>query len=179
MQDSRGTSFAWGRKIHVSTEHHNSSKKHKIPEKLILNYDQTPLSYVCSSNTTLEVRGSKANNWYLHSECRWRLLPMQLIYAGKTDRCHPNGINFPEGFNITHTSNHCSCEKSANEHLEKVVFRYLSMKREHLKMSKGLLIFDVFKGETTQQVKDVILANNCMSLCWKTSQITFNHWSLT
>ena len=28
-------------------------------------------------------------------------LPMQLICAGKTDRCHPNGINFPEGFNIT------------------------------------------------------------------------------
>ena len=35
-------------------------KKHKIPEELILNYDQTPLSYVCTSNTTLEVRGSKS-----------------------------------------------------------------------------------------------------------------------
>ena len=40
-------------------------------------------------------------------------LPMQLIYAGQTDRCHPNGINFPERFNITHTPNHWSCEKSA------------------------------------------------------------------
>ena len=35
-------------------------KKHKIPEELILNCDQTPLSYVCTSNTTLEVRGSKS-----------------------------------------------------------------------------------------------------------------------
>ena len=90
---------------------------------------------------------------------------MQLIYAGKTDRCHTNGINVPEGFNITHTSNHRSCEKSANEHLEKVVFPYLSKKREQLKMpkdQKALLIFDVFKGQTTQQVKDVILANNCV-----------------
>ena len=40
-------------------------------------------------------------------------LPMQLIYAGKTARCHPNGINFPERFNITHTPNHWSCEMSA------------------------------------------------------------------
>ena len=87
-------------------------------------------------------------------------LPMQLIYAGKTDRCHPNGI-----FNITHTLNHWSCEKSAIEYLEKVVFPYLSKKREQLKMQKNkkaLLIFDVFKGQTTQQVKDVILANNCV-----------------
>ena len=36
-------------------------------------------------------------------------LQMQLIYAGKTDRCHPNGTNFPQGFNITHTPNHWSC----------------------------------------------------------------------
>ena len=54
-------------------------------------------------------------------------------------------------------------EKSAIEHLEKVVFPYLSKKREQLKMpkdKKALLIFDVFKGQTTQQVKDIILENN-------------------
>ena len=94
-------------------------------------------------------------------------LPMQLIYAGKTDRCHPNGIHFPERFNITHTSYHWSCEKSAIEQLEKVIFPYLSKKREQLKMTKdqkALLIFDVFKGQTTQQVKDVIQANNCVKV---------------
>ena len=86
-------------------------------------------------------------------------LLVQLIYAGKTDGCHRNGINFPEGFNVTHTPNHWSCEKSAIEHLTKVVFPHLSKKQEQLKMpkdQKALLIFDVFKGQTTQQVKDVI-----------------------
>ena len=37
---------------------------------------------------------------------------------------------------------------------------YLSKRREQLKMpvhQNALLIFDVFKGQTTQQVKDVIL----------------------
>ena len=83
----------------------------------------------------------------------------------KTDCYHPNGINFLEEFNITHTPNHSNCEKSAIEHLEKVVFPYLSKKRKRLKMpknQKALLTFDVFKGQTTQQVKDVILANNCI-----------------
>ena len=79
---------------------------------------------------------TEANNWYLHSECGWRLFADAIAYAGKTYRCHPNGINFPEGFNITHTPNHWSCEKSATEHLEKVVFPYLSKKREQLKCRK-------------------------------------------
>lgn len=34
--------------------------------------------------------------------------PMQLIYAGKTDRCHQRGIDFPGVFNVTHTENHWS-----------------------------------------------------------------------
>ena len=30
---------------------------------------------------------------------------MQLIYAGKTDRCHPQGIEFPHGFQVSHSPN--------------------------------------------------------------------------
>ena len=80
-------------------------KKHKIPEELILNYDQTPLSYVCTSNTTLEVRGSvpivgkgkqKQITGSFTVSADGDFLQMQLIYAGKTDRCYPNGVNFPE-----------------------------------------------------------------------------------
>ena len=109
-------------------------KNHKIPAELVLNYYQAPLSDVCTSNTTLEVRGSKsvdswkreteANNWYLHRvSADGDFLPMQL-----TDCCHPNGIKFPEGFNITHTPNYWSCKTSAIEDFEKVVFPYLSKK---------------------------------------------------
>ena len=69
-------------------------KKHKIPEELILNYDQTPLSYVCTSNTTLEVRGSnsvpivgkekqKQITGTFTVSADGDVLRMQLIYAGK------------------------------------------------------------------------------------------------
>ena len=47
---------------------------------------------------------------------------MQLIYAGKTEICHPQAVKFPEGFNITTTPNHWSNEEKAIEHLEVIVF---------------------------------------------------------
>ena len=47
---------------------------------------------------------------------------MQLIYAGKMERCHPQGVKFPEGFNITATPNHWSNEEKAIKHLEVIVF---------------------------------------------------------
>ena len=67
-------------------------RKHKIPEELILNYDQTPLSYMCTSNTALEVCGSKSvptvgkgkqkqitGTFTVSADGDF--LPMQLIYA--------------------------------------------------------------------------------------------------
>ena len=33
------------------------------------------------------------------------LLPFQVLYEGKTERCHPSA-NFPEGFDIWHIPNH-------------------------------------------------------------------------
>ena len=33
------------------------------------------------------------------------LLPPQLLYLGKTDRCHPH-VNFPPDWDVFHTNNH-------------------------------------------------------------------------
>ena len=33
------------------------------------------------------------------------VLPPQLIYAGKTPRCHPTGVSFPSNSNVTHSNN--------------------------------------------------------------------------
>ena len=77
-------------------------------------------------------------------------LPMQLIYEGKTDRCHPRNTEFPDGFNVTHSDNHWSNEDKVVEHLETIVFPYVQWKREELGLpgdQKALLIYDVFKGQ--------------------------------
>ena len=64
-------------------------------------------------------------------------LPIQLIYQGKTNKCHPN-YNFPNGFHITHTPNHWSNETKSLE--QQIAHLHLRKNQE------WLLIADAFKG---------------------------------
>ena len=80
---------------------------HRVPEDLILNLAQTPLSYVCSASHTLHEKGAKSvplvgegkkkqitGTFTVTMSILFR--PMQLIYEGKNPRCLPQGISFPD-----------------------------------------------------------------------------------
>ena len=148
-------------------------QKYSIPDDLIINFDQTPLTYVCSPNHTLHVKGGKSVPLIGKGKSKQItgtfsctksgiFLPMQLIYQGKTKRCHPKGVEFPEGFNVTHTKNHWSNEEKVTEHLETVIFPFAKSKRTELGLAenqKCMLIFDVFKGQCTQKVLDLLVEN--------------------
>ena len=107
-------------KLHFQPQIKQMQEWHQIPDDLIINFDQTPVSYVCSritlhsksgKNVPLVGKGkSKQITGTFSCTKSGIFLPMQLIYQGKTNRCHPTGIEFPEGFNITHTKNHWSNE---------------------------------------------------------------------
>ena len=148
-----------------------------VPDDLILNFDQTPLTYVCSSSHTLHQKGStsvpligmgkkKQITWTFTVTMTAELLSMQLTYEGKTPRCLPQGIEFPNYFNdLTYTANHWSNEEKVIEHLEKIVFPFVVKKREELKLpenQKTILIFDVFKGQKTERVQEVITESDCV-----------------
>ena len=78
------------------------------------------------------------------------ILPMQLIYEGKTHRSLTKGITFPENFNLNFTANHLSNEDKVIEYLEMIVFLFISEKRNELSLpdnQKAVLIFDIFKGQ--------------------------------
>ena len=93
-------------------------------------------------------------------------LPIQLIYEGKTRRCLPS-TDFPKEFNITLTKNHWSNEEKAIEFIETIILPFLTSKKEKLGLpqdQKSMLIFDVFRGQTTQKVTDFIEENNCVIL---------------
>ena len=141
---------------------------HSVPEDLILNFDQTPLSYVCSASHTLHKKGEKSVPLGTFTVTMSGLfLPMQLIYEGKSPRCLPQGITFPENFNLTFTPNHWSNEDKVIEHLEKVVFPFVVEKRKELSLpdeKKAILVFDVFKGQKTERVQSLIADNNCISV---------------
>ena len=99
-------------------------KWYDIPKELVLNFDQTPLSYITVGNNTLEFEGAKSvpmkgkgKGKQITGNCTvsaiGRFLPMQLIYTGKTIRCHLQGIEFPPGFDVTYSHNHWSNEELA------------------------------------------------------------------
>ena len=77
---------------------------------------------------------------------------MKLIYAGKTERCHPHGIKFPSQFDATHSENPWSNKILGSQHVTEVIMPYAKQRHKKLGLSndrKCLLIFDVFKGQTT------------------------------
>ena len=84
--------------------------KYNIPSELIINMDQTPLPFFLVSSYTLLLKRDKTVLIRNCSDYRQitgtfaismtgGFLPIQLIYQGKTDRCHPN-FAFPEEFHI-------------------------------------------------------------------------------
>ena len=87
---------------------------------MILNFDQTAFGLTAPSKSTFTGKGVHsvpiAN---VDNKCQITatfcvkivgdFLPVQLIYGGVTDKCHPQ-VKFPESFHITHSQNHWSNE---------------------------------------------------------------------
>ena len=88
----------------------------EIPAELVLNWDQTGMKLVPSSVWTMERQGEKRVEMVGINDKRQitavfcgtmlgEFLPVQLIYQGKTDRCHLK-FTFPLNWHITHSPNH-------------------------------------------------------------------------
>ena len=53
------------------------------------------------------------------------------------------------------------------EFLEEIIFTYIESQKKELGLpedQKAMLIYDVFKGQKTQRVIDLILQNNCVNV---------------
>ena len=75
-------------------------------------------------------------------------LSPQLIYKGKTERCHPAG-EVPEGWDIWHSHNHWSNEETMLRYIEMVIAPFVDDKRATLQLDKthpALLFSTVFVG---------------------------------
>ena len=84
-----------------------------IPPELIFNWDQTGINLVPTALWTMDKKGKKQIAIEGHREITvvmcgslvGELLPLQLIYGGKTNRCHP-AYQFPGDSLICHSQNH-------------------------------------------------------------------------
>ena len=94
------------------------------------------------------------------------LLPPQLLYQGKTDRCHPH-ITFPADWDVFHTDNHWSNTSTVLRFIDKVIIPYLNVKRLELELpisKKALLIIDVFKAHRTTEVLQKLSESNIIPI---------------
>ena len=149
-------------------------KKHKIPPELILNSDQTPSSYISVDKVTMARKGftsvaikgvtDKRNiTLTFIISLSGQFLPLQIIYGGKTTASHPRGFKFPEGFCISQNPKHWSNENETLKLIDKIINPYAIQKRQQLQLpetQKVLLIWDVFKGQMTEQVKQKLKSLN-------------------
>ena len=146
-------------------------KMEEIPPELILNLDQTGIRIVPSRTWTMEQQGSKrveiigANDKRMITavfcgSLAGNFLPLQIIYGGKTERCHPR-FQFPDDWDITHSPKHWSNESTMIEYFQNIVIPYVENSRKSSEEKKAALaIMDNFKGQVTASVSSLLEANN-------------------
>ena len=57
-------------------------------------------------------------------------LPVQLVYQGKTFKCHP--VDFPKGWHITHSANHWCTEETMKSYIQLLIVPYVQEKQKQL-----------------------------------------------
>ena len=107
---------------------------------LVLNWDQTGIMIVLSTSWTMDHRGAKRVEITGLKDMRQitavfcgtiqgDFLPVQVIYKGTTQRCHPC-FKFPPGWHVTCSKNHWSMEQTMIEYIHSVIITYILANRE-------------------------------------------------
>ena len=146
----------------------------EVPPELILNWDQTGIRIVPCSPWTMDQQGARRVEMIGTNDKRQitgvfcgslvgDFLRVQLIYKGKTARCHPR-YKFPSDWNITHSPKHWSTETTMLEYIEEIIIPYIKTKRQELKEDEdekaAIVIMDNFKGQVTDSVNQLLDSNN-------------------
>ena len=140
-----------------------------IPHDLILNWDQTAINYVPVSNWTMAKQGSKKVKIagvddkrqitvVLAGSLTGELLPLQLVYQGKTKQCLPK-VKFPDDWLISFTPNHWCNEITMEAYIHEVIAPFIRQKRELLHLSnqqRALCIFDNFSAQCTSKILQLL-----------------------
>ena len=173
-------------------------EKYRIPSELVFNLDQTPSKYVQCSRYTMEKEGKKSVSIVGSGDKRaitatfvidlkGNFLPMQLIYGGKTNRSIPR-IDFPEGFSLSANPKHYSNTAESIKIIEEIIVPRTEFQRKKLNLSPdapALLIMDVFRGQMTSEVMDLLAKENILVSCvpnnmthlFQPLDLTVNSWA--
>lgn len=90
-------------------------------------------------------------------------LPLQINYAGKTPKSQSRDFKFPTGFLVTQNLKHWSNEEETINLINNIINSYVVKKCQKLKLpvtQKALVIWDVFKGQVTDTVIELLESLN-------------------
>lgn len=159
----------------------------EAPPELLINVDQTPIKMVPVSDYTMNEKGGSTVSVIAGDDKKMftavfsetmsgTFLPMQLIYGGKTERCHPK-MDFPEGFHVTHNSNHWSNTETTKDLVTKIIAPYVeNVKREMGLQSsqKAIVIWDTFKGQNNDEIRTLLTNLNLVEVVVPANTTSFN-----
>ena len=148
-------------------------ENNKIPNSMVINLDQTSSKYVPGCNKTLALKGIKSVSVAGSTDKRkitatfsitmdGKFLPIQIIYGGKTSKTILT-VSFPDSFLVSANENNYSNQKKSLKMLEHIIIPYVKKQLQNISLDPqypALLIMDVFKGQMTKQVKDLLNENN-------------------
>ena len=146
--------------------------QHDIPDELVFNMDQSGGSLVPGGEWTMEQEGARQVpitgiddkrqiTAVLTVSKTGRMLPTQLIYAGTTKRCLPQGVDFPDGWHITHTETHWSNTSTMLTYIDNIILPYVEKKRIEMGKpeQKALLILDHYRAHRVDAMKEKMINN--------------------
>lgn len=121
--------------------------QHRVPPELVINGDETAVQLVNRANRTRNVRGAKRVRMLGVGEDKAQItttifvtesgdvLPYQMIFEGKTDRCHPKHVK-PDDCVWTHTSSHWQSVATYCAVIEAIIVPYKNRVISNLGLSK-------------------------------------------
>lgn len=143
-------------------------EKWNIPPDLVTNFDQTSSKLVPVGGSILAKRNitnftiaCSSDKWTINSTFNVSLsghfLPAHLIYGRKATETLPNH-EFSKSFSFSLNPTHYSNSQESIKFLERTLMLYFTKKRQDLGLTvhqKALIIFNVFIGQVTTEIKEV------------------------
>ena len=153
-----------------------------VPPELVLNWDQTGIHLVPASTWRMDKEGSKRIEMsgvngkrqitavfcgtltgdflplqLIYKGKSARCHPLQLIYKGKSARCHPR-FRFLSDWHVTHSPKHLSTEETMVQYINEIVVPYVEAQRDAFDVPSqtALAIMDNFKGQVTTPINELL-----------------------
>jgi len=147
-----------------------------VDESLIVNWDQTGIVLIPAASRTYEKQGEarvavlgaeekRQITAVLASSMDGEMLPLQLIFAGKTERSRPAATPAATtaGFHLTSSDNHWSTQQTMREYIEHVIepYRQRKIKEKGLKQdARMVLVIDAWSVHRSEEFRSWIAKNH-------------------